>query len=246
MKPIKLTIEGLNSFETTQVGSNTLFSKYTINSHDDTTSLKITGITNTTVKDSAGNSVELSLLEGLATDFLNIKIDTIKPVDPTITLKDRSTNKTCNVNEGDVLIDENAGFSINISSSSSVDGDTLYYSFDEGSSWKTHDPNTGDFTDDDTFNKNGTHRIWAYQEDEAGNRSQTVKSPTFIINRGALIRRITAEQSSGTYVVGDTIKGYIEFRDQVEYSDLKVQLNVVGSSPISLSALNNEYKSEFE
>ena len=249
-KEIKLQFDGniLNSdsFETTQVGSNTLFSKYTINSNDDTTSLKITGITNTTVKDSAGNSVELSLLEGLATDFLNIKIDTIRPVDPTITLKDKSTNKTCNVNEGDVLIDENAGFSINISSSSSVDGDTLYYSFDEGSSWKTHNPNTGDFTDNDTFNKNGTHRIWAYQEDEAGNRSQTVKYPTFIINRGALIRRITAEQSSGTYVVGDTIKGYIEFRDQVEYSDLKVQLNVVGSSPISLSALNNEYKSEFE
>ena len=249
-KEIKLQFDGniLNSdsFETTQVGSNTLFSKYTINSNDNTTSLKITGITNTTVKDSAGNSVELSLLEGLATDFLNIKIDTIKPVDPTITLKDKSTNETCNVNEGDVLIDENAGFSINISSSSSVDGDTLYYSFDEGSSWKTHNPNTGDFTDDDTFNKNGTHRIWAYQEDKAGNRSQTVKSPTFIINRGALIRRITAEQSSGTYVVGDTIKGYIEFRDQVEYSDLKVQLNVVGSSPISLSALNNEYKSEFE
>ena len=248
-KEIKLQFDGniLNSdsFETTQVGSNTLFSKYTINSNDDTTSLKITGITNTTVKDSAGNSVELSLLEGLATDFSNIKIDTIKPVDPTITLKD-TTNKTCNVNEGDVLIDENAGFSINISSSSSVDGDTLYYSFDEGSSWKTHNPKTGDFTDNDTFNKNGTHRIWAYQEDEAGNRSQTVKSPTFIINRGALIRRITAEQSSGTYVVGDTIKGYIEFRDQVEYSDLKVQLNVVGSSPISLSALNNEYKSEFE
>ncbi len=247
-KEIKLQFDGniLNSdsFETTQVGSNTLFSKYTINSNDNTTSLKITGITNTTVKDSAGNSVELSLLEGLATDFSNIKIDTIKPVEPTITLKDRSTNKPCNVNEGDVLIDENAGFSINISSSSSVDGDTLYYSFDEGSSWKTH--NTGDFTDDDTFNKNGTHRIWAYQEDKAGNRSQTVKSPTFIINRGALIRRITAEQSSGTYVVGDTIKGYIEFRDQVEYSDLKVQLNVVGSSPISLSALNNEYKSEFE
>lgn len=249
-KEIKLQFYGniLNSdsFETTQVGSNTLFSKYTINSNDDTTSLKITGITNTTVKDSAGNSVELSLLEGLATDFSNIKIDTIKPVDPTITLKDKSTNKICNVNEGDVLIDENAGFSINISSSSSVDGDTLYYSFDEGSSWKTHNPNTGDFTDNDTFNKNGTHRIWAYQEDEAGNRSQTVKYPTFIINRGALIRRITAEQSSGTYVVGDTIKGYIEFRDQVEYSDLKVQLNVVGSSPISLSALNNEYKSEFE
>lgn len=248
-KEIKLQFDGniLNSdsFETTQVGSNTLFSKYTINSNDDTTSLKITGITNTTVKDSAGNSVELSLLEGLATDFSNIKIDTIKPVEPTITLKD-TTNKTCNVNEGDVLIDENAGFSINISSSSSVDGDTLYYSFDEGSSWKTHNPKTGDFTDYDTFNKNGTHRIWAYQEDEAGNRSQTVKSPTFIINRGALIRRITAEQSSGTYVVGDTIKGYIEFRDQVEYSDLKVQLNVVGSSPISLSALNNEYKSEFE
>lgn len=248
-KEIKLQFDGniLNSdsFETTQVGSNTLFSKYTINSNDDTTSLKITGITNTTVKDSAGNSVELSLLEGLATDFSNIKIDTIKPVDPTITLKD-TTDKTCNVNEGDVLIDENAGFSINISSSSSVDGDTLYYSFDEGSSWKTHNPKTGDFTDYDTFNKNGTHRIWAYQEDEAGNRSQTVKSPTFIINRGALIRRITAEQSSGTYVVGDTIKGYIEFRDQVEYSDLKVQLNVVGSSPISLSALNNEYKSEFE
>lgn len=247
-KEIKLQFDGniLNSdsFETTQVGSNTLFSKYTINSNDDTTSLKITGITNTTVKDSAGNSVNLSLLEGLATDFLNIKIDTIKPVDPTITLKD--TTNTCNVNEGDVLIDENAGFSINISSSSSVDGDTLYYSFDEGSSWKTHNPKTGDFTDYDTFNKNGTHRIWAYQEDEAGNRSQTVKSPTFIINRGALIRRITAEQSSGTYVVGDTIKGYIEFRDQVEYSDLKVQLNVVGSSPISLSALNNEYKSEFE
>lgn len=249
-KEIKLQFYGniLNSdsFETTQVGSNTLFSKYTINSNDNTTSLKITGITNTTVKDSAGNSVELSLLEGLATDFSNIKIDTIKPVDPTITLKDKSTNKPCNVNEGDVLIDENAGFSINISSSSSVDGDTLYYSFDEGSSWKTHNPKTGDFTDYDTFNKNGTHRIWAYQEDEAGNRSQTVKSPTFIINRGALIRRITAEQSSGTYVVGDTIKGYIEFRDQVEYSDLKVQLNVVGSSPISLSALNNEYKSEFE
>ena len=249
-KEIKLQFDGniLNSdsFETTQVGSNTLFSKYTINSNDDTTSLKITGITNTTVKDSAGNSVKLSLLEGLATDFFNIKIDTIKPVDPTITLKDRSTDGICDVNEGDVLIDENAGFSINISSSSSVDGDTLYYSFDEGSSWKTHNPKTGDFTDNDTFNKNGTHRIWAYQEDEAGNRSQTVKSPTFIINRGALIRRITAEQSSGTYVVGDTIKGYIEFRDQVEYSDLKVQLNVVGSSPISLSALNNEYKSEFE
>ena len=249
-KEIKLQFDGniLNSdsFETTQVGPNTLFSKYTINSNDDTTSLKITGITNTTVKDSAGNSVELSLLEGLATDFLNIKIDTIKPVNPTITLKDKLTNEICNVNEGDVLIDENAGFSINISSSSSVDGDTLYYSFDEGSSWKTHNPNNGDFTDNDTFNKNGTHRIWAYQEDEAGNRSQTVKSPTFIINRGALIRRITAEQSSGTYVVGDTIKGYIEFRDQVEYSDLKVQLNVVGSSPISLSALNNEYKSEFE
>lgn len=249
-KEIKLQFDGniLNSdsFETTQVGSNTLFSKYTINSNDDTTSLKITGITNTTVKDSAGNSMELSLLEGLATDFLNIKIDTIKPVDPTITLKDKSTNKTCNVNEGDVLIDENAGFSINISSSSPVESDTLYYSFDEGSSWKTHKPNTGDFTDNDTFDKNGTHRIWAYQEDEAGNRSETVKSPTFIINRGALIRRITAEQSSGTYVVGDTIKGYIEFRDQVEYSDLKVQLNVVDSSPISLSALNNEYKSEFE
>lgn len=263
-KEIKLQFDGniLNSdsFETTQVGSNTLFSKYTINSNDDTTSLKITGITNTTVKDSAGNSVELSLLEGLATDFSYIKIDTINPVDPEITLKDKSTNKTFNVNdvnegdflidEGDVFIDENAGFSINISSSSSVDGDTLYYSFDEGSSWKTHNPNTGDFTDDDTFNKNGTHRIWAYQEDEAGNKSETVKSPTFIINRGALIRRITAEQSSGTYVVGDTIKGYIEFRDQVEYSDLKVKLNVVDSShnslsAISLSALNNEYKAEF-
>ena len=74
------------------------------------------------------------------------------------------------------------------------------------------------------------YKITAKQTDIAGNESSVSDVQTVTIDKGALIKKISATTFNGTYKAGDEINGYIEFRGSVTLSDnFAITLNVINN-----------------
>ena len=215
---IKLNIEGLTHQSTSKVGSNILLSKYKVNDSANSDKIAVSSVTATSsnIKDVAGNDGDSSIINYTKT-FDNIKLDTKAPSAPSVS----------GITNGSVITEDNAnvGFSLgNVETEA-----TAKYSIDDGVQWS-------DYTKVVSLVNNGTYSIKAYQIDAAGNKSEKSETYTVTIDRGALLKRISATTPNGTYKVGDTINGYLEFRKTVTLPDgAKVQLNVESGNEVLIT-----------
>lgn len=205
---LQLTFDSveMEHVKTVKSGSKTLLSTYKVESGD--AAVSITGISanGSKVEDYAGNEGNFEPKDG-AIKPTNVKIDTIQPPKPTISGFDNNS----------VLIDDNASVSVNISGEQ---GATISYSIDNGETWNVYNSPI-------TLSNNGVYKIKAKQADIAGNESSVSDVQTVTIDKGALIKKISATTFNGTYTTDDEINGYIEFRGSVTLSDnFAITLNV--------------------
>ena len=207
------------SFETKQTGSKTILTTYNIAEGDNVTQLQFDSVSseNVIIKDNANNSWSS---EYNKPDFSNISIDTDRPLVPTFTIKDKNENVIIN---NDVVTDETLfenGNGLNVVLLGVEEN--LLYSLDGGSTWTKYSEKL-------TLTNNGPYKICAKQIDRAGNES-TTDVTTITIDKGALLKKISATNPNGTYPAGKTINGYLEFRDTVTIpKDASVILKNLGS-----------------
>lgn len=208
------------SFETKQTGSKTILITYNIAEGDNVTQLQFDSVSsdNVIIKDNANNSWSS---EYNKPDFSNISIDTDRPLVPTFTIKDKNENVIIN---NDVVTDETLfenGNGLNVELLG--EQGNLLYSLDGGSTWTK-------YSEILTLTNNGPYKICAKQIDRAGNESTTTEVTTITIDKGALLKKISATNPNGTYPAGKTINGYLEFRDTVTIpKDASVILKNLGS-----------------
>ena len=213
---IKLNITGLTHQSTSKVGSNILLSKYNVNSNANSDKIAVSSViaTLSNIKDVAGNAGDPSINSYKKT-FDNIKLDTTAPSVPSI----------LGITNNSVITDDNANVEFSLGNTET--GATVKYSIDDGVQWS-------DYTKVVSLVNNGTYSIKAYQIDAAGNESGKSETYTVTIDRGALLKRISATTPNGTYKVGDTINGYLEFRKEVTLpAGAKVKLNIGKSVEIT-------------
>lgn len=206
---VKLTFNSveMEHVKTVKSGSKTLLSTYKVNSGNG--ALSITGIlaNGSEVEDYAGNEGSFEPEVG-AIKPTNVEIDTNPPDSPVIS----------GFTDGAVLIDDNASVSVNISGEGEQ-GATISYSIDNGATWNVYNSTI-------TLSNNGVYKITAKQTDIAGNESSVSDVQTVTIDKGALIKKISATTFNGTYKADDVINGYIEFRGSVTLSNFNITLNV--------------------
>lgn len=208
---VKLTFDEnvtMDHVKTVKSGSKTLLSTYKVESGN--AALSITGISadGSKVEDYAGNEGNFKLKDG-AIKFTNVKIDTTSPDAPVIS----------GFTNGAVLIDDNASVLVTIKGEPNA---SILYSIDNGATWNVYNSPI-------TLSNNGEYKINAKQIDIAGNESLVLaeNTKTVTIDKGALIKKISANNFNGTYTTGNTINGYIEFRGPVTLSnDFAITLNV--------------------
>ena len=154
-------------------------------------------------------------------DFSNISIDTEVPNIPNITIKDKSGTDIVNndVVTDETLFENGNGLGVELLGEQG----NLLYSLDGGSTWTKYSGKL-------TLTNNGPYKICAKQIDRAGNESTTTEVTTITIDKGALLKKISATNPNGTYPAGKTINGYLEFRDTVTIpKDASVILKNLGS-----------------
>ena len=205
---VKLTFDSveMEHVKTVKSGSKTLLSTYKVKSGNG--ALSITGISanGSEVEDYAGNEGSFEPEVG-AIKSTNVKIDTIQPPKPTISGFDNNA----------VLIDDNASVSVTITGEQ---GAAISYSIDNGETWNVYNSAI-------KLTNNGVYEIKAKQTDIAGNESSVSDVKTVTIDKGALIKKISATTFNGTYKADDEINGYIEFREPVTLSEgFAITLNV--------------------
>lgn len=214
--------------KTTESGSYVLF-EYTIADGDaegDTpVTLQFDKIISTTIEDTAGNS--LTNWTPITTpDFSTIKVDTKEPDAPQF--KVSAANNAADWSPDRIIF---APETTNIVTSFFLKGEsdaTMEYSLDDGASWLPY-PTTGV-----DFRNNGTYKVKARQTDKAGNEGPESNTITFTIDKGELLKRITAKTVSGVYSLNTTtktIQGVIEFRKNVKLpKNASVTLNISNST----------------
>ena len=203
---VKLTFDSveMEHVKTVKSGSKTLLSTYKVKSGDAALSIKGISANGSEVEDYAGNAGNYNYDE---ISFSNVKIDTTSPVAPVIS----------GFTDGAVLIDDNASVSVTITGEQ---GAAISYSIDNGATWNVYNSAI-------KLTNNGEYKIKAKQTDIAGNESLVSDVKTVTIDKGALIKKISATTFNGTYKADDVINGYIEFRGSVTLSDnFAITLNV--------------------
>lgn len=203
---VKLTFDTnvtMDHVKTVKSGSKTLLSTYRVIDGNEAISIKGITANGSTVTDYAGNAGNYSYGK---ISFSNVIIDTTPPDSPVIS----------GFTDRDVLIDDNASVSVTIKGE---DKASISYSIDNGATWNVYNSTI-------TLSNNGVYKITAKQTDIAGNESSVSDVQTVTIDKGALIKKISATTFNGTYKADDVINGYIEFRGPVTLSNFNITLNV--------------------
>lgn len=139
------------------------------------------------------------------TPLSGIVVDTTPPTAPVVTVTHGASTLTSGAATASVMfLDTNATFSITGES-----GGTLYYNLAESEEELSYQGGTI------ALDKNGTYKIVGRQYDRAGNVSPWSKALTVKVDNGALLSKITADRSDGTYGTGETIKVRLTFRKEV-------------------------------
>lgn len=208
-------------------GSNGIIFTHKVEAGENTSQFKLNDSspfinTGVIVTDSAGNDLAWdSITTGniTITNFDKVIIDTTPPFAP----KFMNADGTTTWNPSSIILD-NEGTSFTLQKQN-YDVNSMEYSVDNGTTWVTYSGKVD-------LKNNGSYTVIARATDNAGNVS--VKSSpdiTFTIDKGELLSKITADTSSGSYGVGKTITGRIEFRKAVTIpKGAKVTLNIANSN----------------
>lgn len=210
---------GINVTTTSASGTSVVVFSYDVASGDNSSALALSSISHDSVEitDSAGNALSDWTLPN-TTFSKSIVIDTTAPAAPTI---------NANFTNGDIILDS-TGTSFTVSGETDA---TIEYTTD-GSTWSTYKGEV-------SLSNNGTYTVSARQTDKAGNISAESAAISVTVDKGELLKRISASTVSGTYSTNtstSTIEGYIEFRKEVTISSgATVTLNVANSNDKSAS-----------
>jgi len=212
-------------------GTKSIMFTYNIKPGDNAAELTFSGIeaAATSIKDGAGNNIS-SWTPVTAPSFAGVVIDTTAPAAPGF---------KNNWNPESIILSE-SGTEFELISNGDDDSSSQEYSLDNGSNWT---PYTGKVT----VTNNGTYTVVAKQTDKAGNTSVSSTAKTFIIDKGDLLTRITAQTPNGTYSNNSTTKsvsGKIQFRKSVTIGQgAYVTLNIKNGANTSYkTAVINECK----
>lgn len=211
---------GQYSSEVTKTGPSSLLFKYVVTAGHDTSALKATNIVfkNVTVKDNAGNELELKENKiAVSDESKTYNIDTVAPAKPEISLSDGVTSDT-------PVYEDSVTFTI--TGFETAAGTQKKYKVDSGS-WN-------DYTGAVTISSNGNHTVYAYQIDAAGNPGEYADTVTFTLDSGNVLTNVTADKPNGTYTVKgteetpvkDVINIELVFRKQVTIENGKIIVNV--------------------
>lgn len=190
--------ETIKSESVTKSGADSVLFKYKVDDGQNAlTGLSVTGIEfgSCIVKDIAGNIMKDSDKKIFAVNAPKIIVDTTKPNKPVIT----------GVSNNSIIYSEDgATFDITWAEEKG----TKKYSLDGGKS-------VVDYTGPVTLLNKGTYEITAYQEDEAGNKSDNAEPITITLDRGTVITSLTADKPDGTYKTGQKIQIIVNYRKNV-------------------------------
>lgn len=190
--------ENIKSDSVTKSGADSVLFKYKVDDGQNAlTGLSVTGIEfgSCIVTDIAGNKMKDSDKTISAVNAPKIIVDTTKPNKPVIT----------GVSNNSIIYSEDgATFDITWAEEKG----TKKYSLDGGKS-------VVDYTGPVTLKNKGTYEITAYQEDEAGNKSDNAEPITITLDRGTVITSLTADKPDGTYKTGQIIKIIVNYRKNV-------------------------------
>lgn len=190
--------ENIKSDSVTKSGADSVLFKYKVDDGQNAlTGLSVTGIEfgSCIVTDIAGNKMKDSDKTISAVNAPKIIVDTTKPNKPVIT----------GVSNNSIIYSEDgATFDITWAEEKG----TKKYSLDGGKS-------VVDYTGPVTLKNKGTYEITAYQEDEAGNKSDNAEPITITLDRGTVITSLTADKPDGTYKTGQKIQIIVNYRKNV-------------------------------
>ena len=190
--------ENIKSDSVTKSGADSVLFKYKVEDGQNAlTGLSVTGIEfgSCIVTDIAGNEMKVSDKTISSVKAQNIIVDTTKPNKPVIT----------GVSNNSIIYSEDgATFDITWAEEKG----TKKYSLDGGKS-------VVDYTGSVKLLNKGTYEITAYQEDEAGNKSDNAEPITITLDRGTVITSLTADKPDGTYKTGQKIQIIVNYRKNV-------------------------------
>lgn len=190
--------ENIKSDSVTKSGADSVLFKYKVDDGQNAlTGLSVTGIEfgSCIVTDIAGNIMKASDKNISAVNAPKIIVDTKKPNKPEITGV---------LNNSIIYSDGGATFEIDWKEPNG----TKKYSLDGGKS-------VVDYKGSVTLLNKGTYEITAYQEDEAGNKSDNAEPITITLDRGTVITSLTADKPDGTYKTGQKIQIIVNYRKNV-------------------------------
>ena len=243
-------VKTVTTTKATASGTNYVMFEYTVASGQNFNELKFDKITaettDVTFTDEAKNVYTVKkdtpqTLPETITANKKIEIDTNAPAIPKIS----TSAKWPSAVVLDELTDSNKN-DIYFTISGTETGATVKYTLD-GSNYLTYTAGSTIY-----LRNNGTYTINAYQIDKAGNESEkgvasnNTNSYSVTIDRGPLLKRISATTDSGTYKAGTTIEGIIEFRKPViipSGENAKVTLNIKNGKDVAIIGAGTESSS---
>ena len=190
--------DDVKSDSVTKSGADSVLFKYKVDDGQNAlTGLSVTGIEfgSCIVTDIAGNIMKDSDKKISAENAPKIIVDTTKPNKPEITGV---------LNNSIIYSEDGATFDITWKE----ENGTKKYSLDGGKS-------VVDYTGPVKLLNKGTYEITAYQEDEAGNKSDNAEPITITLDRGTVITSLTADKPDGTYKSGQIIQIIVNYRKNV-------------------------------
>lgn len=199
---LKLNFEGdiLEQRSVSKMGANVVLFSCSVKEGDNSTGITIKSINseNSKITDVAGNegNCDIEKIPVEEKSFNKIYIDTTFPVPPTISgiISDSViTDITSNVQFELDGVEKNA---------------IAYYTIDDGNQWAK-------YSESIKLTSNGTYKIKSKQIDAAGNESNPSETISITIDKGAILKKVSASNPNGTYKAGDIIYGYLEFRGDV-------------------------------
>lgn len=230
---LKINFEGdiLEQRSVSKMGANVVLFSCSVKEGVNSTGITIKSINseNSIITDVAGNegNCDIEKIPVEEKSFNKIYIDTTFPVPPTISgiISDSVITDT----------DEIVHFELD-----GVEEDAIaYYTIDDGNQWSK-------YSESIELTSNGTYKIKSKQIDVAGNESTPSETISITIDKGAILKKVSASSPNGTYKAGDIINGYLEFRgDVILPEDASVRLNT-GSEVLIKKTTEKESKFYFD
>ena len=187
-----------------QMGANVVLFTCSVKEGDNSTGITIKSINseNSKITDVAGNKgdCDIERIPVEEKSFNKIYIDTTLPVPPTI----KGISSDSVITDTDTIVQ----FELDGVEENAI----AYYTIDDGNQWAK-------YSEVIKLTSNGTYKIKSKQIDVAGNESNPSETISITIDKGAILKKVSASNPNGTYKTDAIINGYLEFRGDVTLPD---------------------------